>query len=232
MFGEKHISVSCFFRSCIASATALALTWLGFFLLADISVGDYIASWSGVPTERVALAFSIIVFGNLFPDYLSLLETRFALTLVGRSDSLIRMVLILLLDLIVTAAIFIGALAFYNWLYYGSLGQSSGFVAELRHHAEFFLSWTFAPHVDLHLTDTLENATQYVTTFFTSIWLWLFTAGTIVMKTADRVGGRPWIWVRDELLDLETKPILSLGFVVSACVLGGFAVMAPLFVSW
>ena len=80
VFTKKHFSFSCFVRSCISSALWMILL-LALFFLADAEryqLGSNYVTFSSLCAGFFFLGVSI----NLIPDYFSLLETRFLLSLV------------------------------------------------------------------------------------------------------------------------------------------------------
>jgi hypothetical protein len=84
VFGDKHLSWRCFWRSILASLVVAAIAWL---LAYPSSLGELSSltpghSWSWFAFIGAALV--VLFLGNLVPDYLSLLCTRRLLT-VARS---------------------------------------------------------------------------------------------------------------------------------------------------
>ncbi|MDH5232639.1 MAG: hypothetical protein OEY38_21480 [Gammaproteobacteria bacterium] len=234
VFDHKHFTLKCFLRSCIASTVALILTIVGFFLIADIGWAQYWQSWSGVPTDRIVLAFTIILLGNFIPDYLSLLETRFILSRITSSPTLFRTFFLLVLDLFLTALVFIVFITIFNQIYFGTIYESvfDSILERFLHYVTFYSAWLADPHVNLQQTDTFENAIQFVTTFLTSIWLWCFAFITFLLTITNKLVGRIWRWLCVHFFDLEEKPILALGWASSATILVIFLVLSPFLVDW
>lgn len=101
VFGQRHLSISCFFRSCLGSLFAVIFCY---FLFQD---GFKIFGEDARIQEEISLAKALIygIFLNFIPDYLSLLETRWLLKQLSLVKSYIGQFLMLLLDLILTGLI-------------------------------------------------------------------------------------------------------------------------------
>ncbi len=74
VFTKKHLSWSCFWRSCVASLLAVVVMTAILYMV-NSQVGDRLVENPGI---LVGVGMLTGIF-NLFPDYLSLLETRFVL---------------------------------------------------------------------------------------------------------------------------------------------------------
>jgi len=212
VFGEKHLSLKCFGRSTLASvtaaisaATALSLIFLDRLL---VEFGGPDVSWWMIPVG--VLPFFVI---NVFPDYLSLLETRWMMRFA--KDSLRRVVGVLGLDLIIT-----GSIAFLFWLgisvlvegslmmLYPETGPEPGrFVISL------LVSMNFALLVCL------------ASTFFTSGWLWLYGASVFGSRVLLRIGKGAGFLLKAS--DVERQPFRSMGFTSVVIVSALFLVILP-----
>src|ERR1017187_9834473 len=96
VFGNKHLSWRCCWRSSIASYSALAITAATFSVRFGFS-GSF---------KRLVLVMLICgSIGNVVPDYCSLLETRYTLYQMKKHPRVIWMALLLLVDFVVTAGI-------------------------------------------------------------------------------------------------------------------------------
>jgi len=93
-FGKRHLSWRCFFRSCCATLAACLLC-----SIVNLSESEGHIEWLTVVTAFAVASVSLFVF-----DYVSLLETRFVLSLMKRCHSASLLMLFLILDLIATGA--------------------------------------------------------------------------------------------------------------------------------
>jgi hypothetical protein len=110
VFGTKHLSWKCFWRSAVASVVTATIVYLA--LLGKTSSTLFTVFGAGVaiflnrvavPTWAAWVIFSLIF--NIVPDYLSLLKTRRLLGIVVRSRSACRTASILAMDALLTMVI-------------------------------------------------------------------------------------------------------------------------------
>lgn len=208
IFGTKHLAWKCFWRSCLTSVSAyfvIAIVYFVWGLMGAILNGEYIAiSGESISIVIFLLFISLIsaLAANLIPDYISLLETRFLLKyLSGKNCSAIIMLMLLMVDLFLTAAIFI---LIASPIYGELLG--SGFYGWRSYEV-----WTERILFDLMPSD--DNWTSYLwtlkiafaTTFITSIWLWLYMAGAVLSKF-----GAGYNWYI-KIIRIEERPVVSIG---------------------
>ena len=235
VFGQRHLSWQRFYRSCLATTFALLVTLLAFLIVAGVSPSEYWANWK---TSRYMVIWLVILpTVNFIPDYLSLIETRFLIGRLRSNPSLIRVVLFLCLDLGATATIFC---IFYSLFYLLSSIPLSNLadyrwndvVYAFRYTGSVLLKWSTSPELDINRVSRFETGIVYFTTFFTSVWLWLYVLAGIVAKILERILRYPWHWLKEGFLDLENKPLQSLGWVASGLVFIGFALASPLAVNW
>jgi hypothetical protein len=200
VFGEKHLSWKCFWRSCVASVSVgfICLPFvLGFTPSVIYEMWQMSKTDPKVRSTIVFFACSIPV-GSIIPDYLTLLETRIILRIMG--DQISRWVFLLVLDLALTFATAIvwttSVMALietshsHQWLWQF---QSLFFDAETP------LGWIVIPSA-----------------VFTSIWLWLYAGSGFLLKAARRFDiGFEWL---NRKFDIEKKPLQSVGLVAGAFV--------------
>jgi hypothetical protein len=224
VFGERHLTKHCFLRSCVASiasvavllAVALALD-LAFGFGADLS-GELFPVQDGDMRALGVLAFTLLTLGaiNVVPDYLSLLETRWAINLMRRSG---RILPALIVDAVLTTIISAGAVAI------GMLGVLALFEAAsridpsiltdatLETEAAFLLSEPapIAVAVRGAVTFSQPIAIAFYSAFFTSAWLWLYAASVPVARLL--LGLNSGVGFLLRVTDVERQPFRSLGFV-------------------
>jgi hypothetical protein len=163
VFGARHLSWRCFWRSTVASLAAVALIWalmggaglIGLRLESDLSLGRL-------------LLYALAV--NVVADYVSLLETRWLLGRLHRWTGW-QQALALVADLIVTAAIIWGAI---RLLAGPILGLEPDSFAEV-----------------LGVFSVLS--VLFYSTFLTSVWSWAYVASTWVLRLFTRAGLATWL---------------------------------------
>ena len=152
IFGEKHLSRKCFFRSCIASIIAVILLY--FFLGPLLGLLKQRAD-SDIPLGQVLLIGMLV---NLIPDYISLAETRWLLKAFDKVKTFWGHVLVLLLDAVVTGIIIAPAILIYQHF----MGIEDGLIHSI---AVFSVMAVF-----------------FYSTFLTSVWAWLYCLSTGFVK--------------------------------------------------
>ncbi len=186
LFGKHHLSARCFARSCIASVLAVSGIW-GLMAM----TGTLETRFAGAMAWTEALAIGIAV--NLMADYVSLLETRFLLSRMDRLRSFGAQALVLLADLILSAAIILVVIEVVRW---------TGVVAEDN------TSWAA-----IGLAFSVYSAPFY-STFLTSVWTWVYILSTWVLRLFTGLG-------LNRLPDVEHRPTLMLSLTLSGFVLAG-----------
>ncbi|MBO9464362.1 sel1 repeat family protein [Tropicibacter sp. R15_0] len=173
IFGERHVSLRCFLASALFSLATVFGLWLLFGTNETIRT-----RMDSVQDLGRALAIAAIL--NVLTDYISLFQTRWLLDLVTRTRSSLVHLFALLLDLILTTAIILLALwlfqlsPLYNLLTEIPLETSDGEVtlSQIRDGetlGEVILLYT-------------PFSVFFYSTFLTSVWLWIYTAATHLMR--------------------------------------------------
>ena len=75
VFGEKHLSWKCFWRSSLASLLSVVLVSIVLFFMQP---GLFGMVWTNL-RDHPEVWIICVMIGNIVPDYLSLLESRFIL---------------------------------------------------------------------------------------------------------------------------------------------------------
>jgi len=133
---------------------------------------------------------------NLIPDYISLIETRYIISKLASARSLRHTIALLILDFAATYGIF-AILGFF-------LGIVSGEYTVIEILGEL-IRWPF-------FTSQKDDAIMGIffwSTFFTSIWIWLYLTAIVLIRFA-KMYERVW-----SLFDIEQKPFQSLGLVAA-----------------
>lgn len=146
VFGRRHLSLRCFAVSAFFSLLAAGGLWLvmgyaGLFALraaSELTLGEF-------------LTLALVI--NVLADYVSLLETRWLLSLMPRARPWLAQAGILALDLVLTAAII--------WLAIFAYLQSPLHEGEIETFAEILGVFSIF-------------SVFFYSTFLTSVWTWAF----------------------------------------------------------
>lgn len=212
IFGERHFSWRCFWRSCVASiiSVGVIITLLtSIFSVAVLGLGRIVSH--------------IIVF-NFLPDYLSLLESRYVIKWLSKKDSLPVVVMLLIVDFIITAFIwqvwFAIIVVTHMHIVLNVLGLGSepfpfwevfsGTVAAWIKYFWLIGSYFLLVPFDQRDASTVFTSAMFYSTFFTSVWVWLYVCSGLTVRFINRVGRGLGIFAG--FLDIEDKPILCIGF--------------------
>lgn len=140
-------------------------------------------------------------WGNVLPDYVSLLETRYVLRLVQYTKATKLKLIGVIVDLFLTTAI-------------------SLIAAHIVLTIVWELPWSWTPSAILrHPLDSHQNHRWVVIilpAFLTSIWLWLYVGSGLLLKAAHRLDfGFRWF---SKHFDIETQPLRCIGMVAGVIV--------------
>jgi hypothetical protein len=198
VFGERHLTWKCFWRSAIASYSAVVLVdiYLESFsrFLCQLCLSDYLH-------DTLLYAF----IGNVVPDYISLLETRYLLGFMQRTRSFRQRLIWLALDFVLTSAIALvtAHVILSYWWVSSDPGQWRWTISAILGHP-----------ADFHQTNSWFSFV--IPAFVTSIWLWLYIGSGFLIKAARRFDiGFQWF---NRRFDIEKKPLQSIGLVAGAVV--------------
>lgn len=240
VFGTRHISPKCFSRSAVASVLAVGLCLFvgrGFYIELLNSYG-----WSA----DIALLAICGVLANIVIDYISLLETRVAVNAMKRQKRSIARHAVLVGDLLLTSAG--SALVFFLVMFFvGVMDFVSDpsvddpvlllvlapFAALDMLFVEVFRNGFLAVFIDAlrasERSDQIALAPLLWSTYFTSVWLWLFLVATGINRFGSWVAA--WIGTWHHLairhLKIEEKPFSVVGFICGmvAAVVSAIAIL-------
>jgi len=167
-------------------------------------------------------AFAFFTLLNLLPDYVSLLETRWAVSHLAKGS---KYVPVLLLDVVLTWAIWAVALAGFLTVVPHPSGSSDDGLSRAM---STFWQGLALPEEPLTLlsppalfrwlfqvprTATFDTPVKisFFSTFFTSIWLWLYAASVLVSRVLLKMNSGVGFLLR--VTDVERQPFRSMGFV-------------------
>jgi hypothetical protein len=189
IFGEKHLSWRCFIRSCIASSFFSIIMFFLWLSIHPADVGRHLHF--GIAYSALWAIISLI-FLNFVPDYISLLETRFLLKIMTQVKTAKILFLLLIVDLLLTFLIWILGFAIFL-----KVGQPIHYLISQSSYAHL-VEWVVFPDLKLLpklamdaflFRETIEESFRIsvlsiylYTTFFTSIWLWLYIFSKYIHK--------------------------------------------------
>lgn len=196
VFGKKHLSWRCFFRSSIASLLAFLLCTL--FYIQTVP-GNWNAFKSGGGNALLLVLLATIF--NLLPDYVSLLETRWVIQRMQRKLSLAGQLGWLLVDLIATTAIFFMILAGISLLF----GRETELV-------------NFMVEKGLLVPDGIPEfrilAIPVWTTYFTTMWVLLYFLAEFLVRLLAPPLHRTLGFLK-YALPIEQHPLRAVGLVMA-----------------
>ncbi len=224
--GRVDLPLPSFRRSLLISV--LALSFAAAMWVAKKGLLEPQNLGAGLLNARVGLPLFVMYalgafVSNLIPDYLSLVQSRYVLERMRRTDRLSVQLGWLVLDLLLTAAMVFGVL----WLTARSLmplvpEHLSHFIGCLRGEdlslAEFGkIYWggiTFSSPVG---TQNYDAAGVYIySSFLTSFWVWLFMASALMVKVAAFIPGLRRFLADEVRMSQAPLRALSLGAVLVA----------------
>lgn len=203
----EYSNYSClrtFLRSCLSSILAITIITL---LSANLGPPEILKvlflldeNWFGV--------FMFAVFLNLIPDYFSLLETRYILQFIEGSNSSVKIIFFLIIDLVLTILIFVGVGLI---LLLGSLFSYYGGIPILEFTKLLFVDNYWQEIIWIRNGGGNQFGIFFYSTFLTSIWIWFFGVSYMFLSLIAQSG--PAIKLLKYILPIEDKPFRSIGIV-------------------
>jgi hypothetical protein len=227
VFGTKHLSWKCFGRSCLVSSTLACITYtisLLLFIKPPLPPGTVVppTDWGHPPSrnEVVAVLLPVLiilgVLGNILPDYLSLLETRFALRIMRKHNSPLLWCVVIVSDIAFTFVI--AAVVSFVMTVIGTSGYYQDVMGNIVLGGPGFGGPTYLTPGEARFDFILKAfpLLWFFPIFFTSIWLWLYAGSGFLLKAAQRFDiGFQWF---NRHFDIERRPLQSIGLVASIIV--------------
>ena len=216
IFGKQHFSWFCFKRSVIASFISITIVTLFWIAFADQQFLEFLERIGTSPRRNwySVIVISVIIL-NTVPDYLSLLESRYVIKIMSNKKSNTTILILLFVDLIITGIIFLffmvsgGTFAlilavdgYYNYI------ETRGFLDYLISDASS--AFKSVIRFDIVNVGTIPDSIWFVSTYFTSVWVWLYIFAGFMMRA-----GRAFdigMNVVKEYLNLEHAPLRTIGF--------------------
>ena len=192
IFGYKHLSIQCFLKSSMASLIVVIVMLISWSFLYPTSL---MATIIDEPDFIIAF-FLLVTILNFIPDYVSLFQTRLILNYIEHAGIKWLSVLIVL-DLIITGLIF-------------ALGL--GTFAILTENVDIYFSLLSDMIQFRSIGNRPPIGILFYSTFFTSVWLYLFLAASISVKFLHSMG-RIGNWIMT-IIEVEKKPFQSMGLII------------------
>jgi hypothetical protein len=217
IFGDKHWSWRCFWRSCTATTILVAGTTLPYFLGPDYP-------W------RRPLSFSCgIIIASIIPDYVSLWKTRFLLILSQGISHLRFQFLLLLLDICITLVLVVcAAFIGINVAYYsiGVIMLSVPLSLERFLFSLSLASQDFIPRLLAGRTLWLITIVWFIPAFAGRLWLLMFVVCSLLLRSSRRMDlGFAWL---NPHLDVENRPLQFIGQVAATISALGYWILAAI----
>lgn len=240
VFGEKHFSFFCFRRSTMASIIAAWIVSVTAFSVNPLLfTSDYSGSLQDPVLDPTVINIGMLgllaLLFNIIPDYLSLLQTRFMLKWLKGG---VQTFLVLLVDIFSTGFIFIayvvGLSTFLLLLLFYLDERNFDFLADPR--LMEILSDSYRSIVNESFFRELSEpgfganlGLLFITTFFTSIWLWLYIVASWLSQILLRLNNGVGFLLK--VVDVEQQPLRSIGF-VSILLVSFFFILGLPLVIW
>jgi len=242
MYGERHLSIKCFIRSVISSLVAMLLVFLvsnGIDLsgLGANNALQHLVNAFTILGSRLStspwLIFAIVICSHLLIDYISLLETRFILSLVGKGG-VVRTLILTILDYLASTLIWVGG--FYSLVLLGNSigGQGSVPFAKIQHWSnvvffpfsiayERFSEGSIASNKGVPVGHIYGLLTY--STYFTSLVFYFFAISSISLRSVKGLRDRVVGLLRNYTQKRDPKPLTVLALFLGALSLGGVKVL-------
>jgi hypothetical protein len=191
IFGARHFSWRCFYRSAIASLIAVIVVTLfwGYIrteeFLSFVGDSDFF--------EDLFFIFLVTAILNMLPDYISLLESRYIISFLRKSHSVFKHIALIFADLILTSLI--GFIAF------GILSTALD-----ENIINYFLSFVLPLSAEKDGDPSL--GIWFYSTFFTSVWIWIYILSGICLFSQKRT--KLFVAKFNKFFDIKNKPFMSM----------------------
>ena len=214
VFSKKHFSWRCFSRSCIASILAVLMLTILWWALNPNNFYVVFSSEDLVVILSYHLTASVIF--NKIPDYFSLLETRYIIGKLRNINSTTKTIVFLIVDIVATAFIFFLGVAIGVSLITILAGESLEEYLFTLSSIKSLLWYGFVMNVNTVDNDNLNMGVWFYSTFFTSVWIYLYIISGLIVKAGSFIGILASC-IR-KIFDIDKKPLRSMGYVCIAFV--------------
>lgn len=225
VFTKKHLSFKCFFRSTLASYVSAIIIFIIYIIINPKFFSDLIDGADSIENiaEFARSGIVAILFFNMFPDYISLLETRFILKKIKQSVTTAKIIALLFMDLLFTTlSIFVPWFIFtviLTEIAKAFAGMFNTDVSSTSTSVITYLKDTF----DLFISSCMFTGEVGVlgvviyTTYLTSVWIWLYVMSGILIKKIITPALISVDLIKNKI-DIDNKPLESIGFISNVIV--------------
>jgi hypothetical protein len=229
VFGHKHLSLTWFLRCCLASYILLFVllfirdlvdpyVWLA------IREGKLYMLYAALHRSDIGEILTLGLLTNAIPDYVSLLETRYVLSLLARTNNILLWAFLLCIDFVITGCIGLTIPIWAVWLRIVIFGHNSamlwsGVLFSIRiffaYLSDFWTVNWLRPQGEVYRVSS-HGLVYYYAAFLTSLWLWVYLAASGILRVARQIDvgfERIKRW-----FDIENKPLQAIGLVAGGLV--------------
>jgi hypothetical protein len=214
VFGERHISWKCFWRSWLASVITTAAVLVSGAAIKGLEVQSY---YGPVPYQTVIIIGILCsTIGNFLPDYLSLWKTRYLLNQSLKQTSILEQIISLIADFFLSIPLAV-----------------CGFIID------FIVAYMVIGTVNAKLVFGAEEddaiigplalfglVASFIPAFLGRIWLLLYVGSGVLLKGARGLAGGLTIFNR--CFDIENHPLTSIGLIAGTVSAVGYWLLAAL----
>lgn len=223
IFTEHHLSWTCFARSAVTSILVICVLFgifTGFGILPAPALDQLLL---------LGLILIIPVSMNVGVDYMSLFETRWILGRMSASDNSLVHACYLAIDLVLTFLCILVPFFVIQFMGISLIaGHSVGsaifwkqLFGALQNAVELF--FMFGNEEFGGLPDVMSI--MLFSTTFTSVWVWLYVGAGLLLQAFHPV--LESLDVLKQHLNVETRPIHTMGMLLAVLTSLGFAISAP-----
>ena len=195
LFDSRLISRKFLFRSFVATLVGILISAVVIWAFTDVKIYT-----SKIVFEIIIILFAMII--NLVPDYFSLVETRMVIGEIQKYNSKKSIVFFCIFDFFLTSAIY--------FLYLEIFLQSITFMGISGSINEFLTLHGIHGSNPFHGIFFLTAGLGLLSTYLTSIWVWVYSVTGGVFKLISYVG-TPLFFLKNRVLDIEKYPFRAMG---------------------
>ena len=212
IFGSNPLSLRFVVRSCLFSLILVPIV-TGIYIVASPSYTLKIfLHWNYHSATAEFIIKSLTA--NLIADYFSLIETFLVIRLLAHVQRIWFSPIVLVLDVILTAAIFILWIGVWESVTrYVLNGEAITFAQMWSYVVSHFQLLEHLPSDEAPLRGLIHFS--FFTTFATSIWIWLFVGASSLAALGNKFGPL-WTSVATGFLNMKTRPFTAIGYL--ACI--------------
>lgn len=222
IFGERFFSWRCYAMSSLASFVAVLIFVLLWCAMRPEAAASFLRNYDLY--EIILIPCAVTFIFNFTTDYVSLRETRWVIKIIKDTKSPTKIIGFLFLDIILTVLIILVLMGvFSSIMFFGFCifdNELNGYWIQYYVLLED-LYYGITLNSSNHSMPGLTTGIWLYSTFFTSIWVWLFISSGLILKTGYSFGLK---------VDIKERPIRSIGYISVIIVTIGFLIGAlPMF---